>query len=111
MKLRAVGRREGNGSPALFSLPVAAVVCRDYLFGVWNVGTAPPSGTREIRGMVVHDVFAGGNRVGMADVPVFALKTASARRIAQSNFGCYLKYSGRGSSVVEQPIRKTVVPF
>lgn len=90
-KRRGDERLEQHGAAALFPFSGAAIVCADCFTGIRHFGKAETGRTREIRGVVVRDVSAGGRRAGLADVPVFTLKTARIPRIAESFIGCYRK--------------------
>ena len=110
MKPREDERHEPRAS--LHPYPGVPLFCRNHLSRVWLSWQASAKGSREVYPLVFLFVSCRRNWNRLANVPLLSIicaETACCVQLTVFFSGCYRKYSGRGSSVVEQPIRNRQV--
>jgi hypothetical protein len=122
MRPREAAKLEQHGPTAVLTSSGAAAFCADYFSGFWNTWPPAPHRTAEVRSVVLRHVSGCWHRAGLVDVSVFPLKQGffgffgvrncalgSRRELRKQISDAIVKESGRGSSVVEQPIRNRQV--
>src|SRR5882672_1852329 len=108
-KPRAEGKPEGDARPA-HSPAIDVALRADYFAGVRHPRPSPSLRTPEICHLVFLPFCSCGHRHRLADVSFFPLKNTFFRRPRQIfSANVIISKLGRGSSVVEQPIRNRQV--
>src|SRR5579862_1690471 len=113
MKRRGGARRERFSFAAIEPFPGVCALRGGDFVGLRVSGAAAPERSRQIYPLVALPVSGRGHRHRLGDVSVLSLNnfanTLPRNELTVIFSGCYRHEVGRGSSVVEQPIRNRQV--